>query len=123
MIRVAPIRFAENVRECAEFYALLGLTEDTTQTSDNWSTLDAPGGAVNIHIAEKHGSHSNAGTVSLQFAVDEGELNDLHQKLSQAGHTPAPVVDETFGRFFTVTDPDGYEITVFETPDELKVSY
>jgi hypothetical protein len=55
--------------------------------------------------------------------VSDGELNALRTRLSDAGHAPGPIIDETFGQYFTVADPDGYTVQVNETPAEFSRSY
>jgi len=51
--------------------------------------------------------------VSLWINVTDAD--DLHRQLSDAGVTVvAPPADGPFGRFFVVSDPDGYALTLHE---------
>ncbi|KRE81038.1 hypothetical protein ASG77_03725 [Arthrobacter sp. Soil762] len=46
------------------------------------------------------------------------------ERLRAAGYAPSDITDETFGRFFTVNDPDGYRIQVNEMDaDHQNLSY
>ena len=123
MTRITPIRFTRNVGELTAFYALLGLTEKTTETSRTWSSLAGSGGGLGIHIIEQPTTEADPRSVSLQLTTDDTDLDTLHERLSANGHEPGPIMDETFGRFFTVADPDGYLVHVNETPDEFSRSY
>lgn len=40
--------------------------------------------------------------------------------MGAAGYEASPITDETFGRYFTVPDPDGYLIQVNEADQELQ---
>ena len=44
----------------------------------------------------------------------------MAERLAAAGYEPSPIVDETFGRFFTVQDPDGYRLQVNEADEDLQ---
>lgn len=42
-------------------------------------------------------------------------VQEIHDSLVSDGHTPASApIDGPFGRTFTLTDPDGYQITLHE---------
>lgn len=118
-MRITPIRFVRDVEASRAFYAALGLAERSEATSGTWSELRAGGGSLGLHIAKDPGTHDDAGSVALQFTSDE-PLEPLAERLAAAGYETSPVTDETFGRFFTVRDPDGYLIQVNEADEELQ---
>lgn len=57
--------------------------------------------------------------VALWLAADDAQ--GLHDQLAGAG-VPIPVApfDGPFGRTFTLTDPDGYAVTVHQAAPELR---
>ena len=118
-MRITPIRFVRDVEASLAFYAALGLAERSKATSGTWSELRAGGGSLGLHIAKDPGTHDDTGSVALQFTSDE-RLEPLAERLAAAGYETSPVTDETFGRFFTVRDPDGYLIQVNEADEELQ---
>ena len=42
------------------------------------------------------------------------------ERLRAAGYSPSDIMDETFGRFIKVKDPDGYLIQVNEMDEDLQ---
>ncbi|QDW30991.1 VOC family protein [Arthrobacter sp. KBS0702] len=118
-MRITPIRFVRDVEASRAFYAVLGLAERTEATSGTWADLGAAGGSLGLHVARHPGTHDDAGAVALQFTSDE-RLDAVAERLAAAGYEPSPIVDETFGRFFTVQDPDGYRIQVNEADEDLQ---
>jgi hypothetical protein len=106
-----------------QFYALLDLEESSEQTSQTWAQLDAQGGALCLHISAERRSDRDAAAVSLQATVPIDSLDAVHRRFDDAGRNPGAIVDETFGRYFVVVDPDGYAVQVNEVPAELQRSY
>lgn len=118
-MRITPIRFVRDIEDSNRFYSTLGLVENVPATSGTWSDLRGDGGQLGLHIARERTTHDDARSVSLQFTTDE-KLEATAERLKTAGYTPSTIMDETFGRFFTVEDPDGYLIQVNESDDELQ---
>ena len=59
------------------------------------------------------------------LAVSVDDLDALHARLTDAGREPRKIVEfapdgELIGRFFFITDPDGYEIEVLERSGRFK---
>src|SRR5689334_2346226 len=104
MTSITPIRFTTDVRAAADFYSLLGLDERESETSRTWASLVAAGGGLGIHIADLPTRDEDSRAVSLQATVDGNgpTLDELHARLTAAGHAPGDILDETFGRYFTV---------------------
>lgn len=122
-MRITPIRYVRDIEKSNRFYAMLGLTEQAAATSGTWAELHGEGGGLGLHIAATPSNHLDAGAVSLQFTSDE-KLEPLADCLAAAGFVPSAIMDETFGRYFTVADPDGYLLQVNEADEELRnISY
>lgn len=122
-MKITPIRYVRDIGRSNRFYALLGLTERAEATSGTWAELHADGASLGLHIASSPGGHLDAGAVSLQFTSDEA-LEPVAERLARAGFEPSAIMDETFGRYFTVSDPDGYLFQVNEADEELQsISY
>ncbi|MDJ0319925.1 VOC family protein [Pseudarthrobacter sp. PS3-L1] len=117
-MKVTPIRFVRDIELANRFYSALGLLENAAATSGTWADMRGGGSQLGLHIAETATTHADAGAVALQFTSDE-KLELTTKRLEEAGYTPSEIMDETFGRYFTVKDPDGYLIQVNELDEEL----
>lgn len=117
-MKITPIRFVRNIGLANRFYSALGLLEHAPATSETWAEMRGGGGQLGLHIAEMATTHADAGAVALQFASDE-KLELTAKRLEDAGYAPSDIMDETFGRYFTVEDPDGYLIQVNELDEEF----
>lgn len=121
-MRITPIRYVRDIGKSNRFYAMLGLTGQAAATSGTWAELRGEGGGLGPHIAATPSTHLDA-AVSLQFTSDE-KLEPLAERLAAAGFEPSAIIDETFGRYFIVADPDGYLLQVNEADEELRnISY
>lgn len=118
-MRVTPIRFVRNVEAANRFYSTLGLSENADATSGTWAELHGEGGSLGLHIAEKPTTRADSGAVALQFTTEE-KLEDTVERLVTAGYSPSAIMDETFGRYLTVEDPDGYLVQINEADDDLQ---
>jgi len=114
-----PIRYVRDMEAAGRFYTALGLAVEFTSRAPRtgpsmWVELrGGPGGMALHHVAEP-----GAG-VELAFVAEE-PLEDVVERLVAAGYRPATaIVDEAFGRSFTVRDPEGLLIQVNEHDREL----
>ncbi|WP_369745063.1 VOC family protein [Paenarthrobacter sp. AMU7] len=117
-MKVTPIRFVRDIELANRFYSALGLLENATATSGTWADMRGTGGQLGLHIAETATTQADGGAVALQFTSDE-KLELTVNRLRDAGYPPSDIMDETFGRYFTVEDPDGYLIQVNELDEEF----
>lgn len=117
-MKVTPIRFVRDIELANRFYSALGLSENVAATSGTWADLNGTGGQLGLHIAQAGTTRSDAGAVALQFSTEE-KLEVTTTRLRDAGYAPSEIMDETFGRYFTVEDPDGYRIQVNELDAEF----
>lgn len=117
-MKVTPIRFVRNIELANKFYSVLGLNENAAATSGTWADMRGDGGQLGLHIAEGQTTHVDAGALALQFTTDE-DLEVTAKRLRDAGYMPSAIMDENFGRYLTVQDPDGYLIQVNELDGEF----
>jgi predicted enzyme related to lactoylglutathione lyase len=121
-MRAMPIRYVRDMAGARRFYEALGLSHDFTSRRNRrghsvWTELLAETGGLALH-------HMPAGEdcpdVELSFESDE-PLEDVAGRLRAAGYELATeIVDESFGRSFTVRDPEGLLIQVNENDHELQ---
>src|ERR1700710_1444310 len=104
MIKVAPVRYTDDVAGMRRFCEALGLAGDIESDNGSWVALAAPaGGLVGLHEAGQAGradQQVRAGTRDLSFETDE-PLEALRDRLATAGFG-AVIIDETFGRSLRV---------------------
>jgi len=118
-MKLTPIRFVRNIEAANRFYSTLGLDENPSATSGTWADLRGDGGSLGLHIARDATTHADPAAVVLQFTTD-GNLEITANRLTVAGYAPSDILDETFGRYFTVEDPDGYVVQVNESDADLQ---
>jgi catechol 2,3-dioxygenase-like lactoylglutathione lyase family enzyme len=107
-----------NIELANKFYSTLGLNENAAATSGTWAAMRGDGGQLGLHVAEAQTRNVDAGAVELQFTTDEN-LENTAKRLRDAGYAPSEIMDENFGRYLTVQDPDGYLIQVNELDEEF----
>ncbi len=123
-MRVMAIRYVRDVDSAGRFYQALGLTlEFTSRTprsggSPVWTELAGSGPGANLAL--HHWDEGPAAAVELSFQADE-PLERVLDRLRQNGYQPATeIVDEAFGRSFTIRDPEGLLIQVNENDYDLQ---
>lgn len=110
MITAQAIRFTDNVPAMRRFCELLGLAATVT-ASDSWAVMRSAGGEVLLH------SHSGADTDVVQGQTNlTFEVTDA-QAVAEAFGTH--VLDESYGRSVTITDPDGQELLINEAQTDF----
>jgi uncharacterized glyoxalase superfamily protein PhnB len=105
----------------SRFYQALGLPVEYAMrpTRDGqvmWAELRADQGSLALHHTAPDATEPD---VELSFASDE-PLEKVVERLARAGYEPnTAIVDESFGRSFTVRDPEGMLIQINEHDREL----
>ena len=122
-MRAMPIRYVADMDAARRFYETLGMSHSFTSRRPRrgpsvWTELAGSGdGGLALHYAPEGSGMSGA---QLSFEADE-PLEDVAARLRAAGYQLATeIVDESFGRSFTIRDPEGLLIQVNENDYELQ---
>ncbi|GAD56952.1 VOC family protein [Limimaricola cinnabarinus] len=113
------IRVRDEARSLA-FYDLFGLsiTERLDFESFSLIYLSNPESGFELELTVNKGDTAyDLGNGYGHLAFLEDDLETMHRRLVEAGHSPRDIKDfapdgDTVARFFFVADPDGYEIEV-----------
>ncbi|HXW45842.1 MAG TPA: VOC family protein [Streptosporangiaceae bacterium] len=123
-MRVMAIRYVHDVDSARRFYQALGLTTEFASRRPRrggppvWTELAGSGPGANLAL--HHSVEGPAGSIELSFQADE-PLEQVVDRLRGSGYEPATeIVDEAFGRSFTIRDPEGLLIQVNENDHELQ---
>jgi predicted enzyme related to lactoylglutathione lyase len=123
-MRVMAIRYVHDVDGARQFYQALGLTLEFASRRPRrggpsvWTELAGSGPGANLAL--HHWAEKPATEVELCFQADE-PLERVADRLRQNGYElTTEIVDEAFGRSFTIRDPEGLLIQVNENDYELQ---
>jgi predicted enzyme related to lactoylglutathione lyase len=121
-MRVMAIRYVHDVQNARRFYEALGLTLEFASRRPRrggesvWTELAGSGGA---NLALHHWDEQRD-EVQLAFQADE-PLERVADRLRRSGYELATeIVDEAFGRSFTIRDPEGLLVQVNENDYDLQ---
>ena len=104
-MHLQPIVYVTDMAASTAWYgALLGA--EPAMASEHWTAFDCGGATLALHLTDEDPS---SGSVELSL-VAEAPLEDAHGRVSGA----TEIIEQPFGRSFTVTDPDGTVIQVNE---------
>lgn len=133
-MRPMPIRYVHDMDAAQRFYEALGLSvafagRAPRRGGTRWvEMVGSDGGVVALHQAEDGWGEPGSGredqpgggrALDLSFEACE-PLEEVAARLRERGYPPATaVVDESFGRSFTVRDPEGLTIQVNEQDRDL----
>jgi predicted enzyme related to lactoylglutathione lyase len=122
-MRVMAIRYVRDVENARRFYQALGLTLEFASRRPRsggqsvWTELAGSGGA-NLALHQWDDECDNR--VQLSFQADE-PLERVVDRLRRSGYELATeIVDEAFGRSFTIRDPEDLLIQVNENDYDLQ---
>jgi predicted lactoylglutathione lyase len=123
-MRPMTIRYVQDMDAARRFYLALGLTHNFTSRKPRrgpsvWTELvGTPGAGLALHYAPESGGIGKDAELSFQ---SEESLEDVVERLRAAGYEPeTEIADESFGRSFTIRDPEGLLISVNENDYELQ---
>ncbi|GAA3150394.1 hypothetical protein GCM10010530_82080 [Kribbella aluminosa] len=114
---IRPLRFTDDVDAMRAFLEGLGLRSRIESERGGWVDMQAGRGMVALHDAASSSTGGQAGQTSLTFEAEK--LDELVERLEQAGFGDASVFDEAYGRVLSVTGPDGAVIWVDERSEDM----
>jgi catechol 2,3-dioxygenase-like lactoylglutathione lyase family enzyme len=122
-MRVMAIRYVHDVDSARRFYETLGLTLEFASRRPRkggpsvWTELAGSGSQANLAL---HQLDEPGKEISLSFQADE-PLEQVLKRLRDNGYDPSTeIVDEAFGRSFTIEDPEGLLIQINENDYDLQ---
>lgn len=104
-MHLQPIVYVTDMAASTAWYGAL-LASEPAIASEHWTTFDCAGATLALHLS---GDALSAGSVELSL-VAEAPLEAVHGRVDGA----TAIIEQPFGRSFTVTDPDGTVIQVNE---------
>ncbi|TCP57516.1 glyoxalase/bleomycin resistance protein/dioxygenase superfamily protein [Tamaricihabitans halophyticus] len=122
-MKPVAIRYVRDMATARDFYAALGLDLDFASRPNRsghpaWVELAGTGSGLALHGLPADDPKQAA--VELCFEADE-PLERVVERLRAAGYAAeSAIVDESFGRSFTVRDPEGLLIQINEQDRELQ---
>jgi hypothetical protein len=112
-----PLRFTADVEAMRAFLETLGLRSRIESERGGWVDMVTGDGMVALHDAATSSTGGQAGQTSLSFEADK--LDEVQDRLEQAGFADVTVFDEAYGRVLSVTGPDGVVIWIDERTEDL----
>jgi predicted enzyme related to lactoylglutathione lyase len=105
-------RYVADVARAIAFYeAAFGMS--FTRYGDDWAECTLPDGVrFGLHLAHDDRQPQPPGSTMVDLRVLD--LAASHARLAMLGARPGDPQDAPTGRFVTFTDPDGYQVQVFE---------
>jgi PAS domain-containing protein len=114
---IRPLRFTTDVDAMRAFLEALGLRSRIESERGGWVDMLTGRGMVALHDAASSSTGGQPGQTTLSFEADK--IDELKDRLEQAGFPDATVFDEAYGRVLSVTGPDGVVIWVDERSEDL----
>lgn len=112
-----PLRFSADVEAMRAFLEALGLRSRIESERGGWVDMVTGDGMVALHDAATSSTGGKAGQTTLSFEADR--IDELKDRLEQAGFADATVFDEAYGRVLSVTAPNDVVIWVDERAEDL----
>jgi catechol 2,3-dioxygenase-like lactoylglutathione lyase family enzyme len=89
-------------------------TQDYGHGGQRWVSLVLPGGGASINLTT-FPENMKPGTMKLYFSTPDVEA--AYKKLKAKGVKPThEISDDSWGRWFSVADPDGDQVIVVQSP-------
>jgi hypothetical protein len=114
---IRPLRFTADVEAMRSFLETLGLRSRIESERGGWVDMVTGRGMVALHDAATSSTGGRPGQTTLSFEADA--IDELKDRLEQAGFGDATVFDEAYGRVLSVTGPDGVVIWIDERAEDL----
>jgi hypothetical protein len=114
---IRPLRFTANVDAMRTFLETVGLRSRLESERGGWVDMLAGRGMVALHDSATSSTGGRPGETTLSFEADK--IDELKDRLDQAGFADATVFDEAYGRVLSVTGPDDVVIWIDERSEDL----
>jgi hypothetical protein len=112
-----PVRFTADVQAVRRFLETLGLRSRVESERGGWVDMIAGRGMAALHDAASSNTGGRPGETRLSFEADD--IEELAQRLQDAGYADATSWDESYGRVLSVTAPGGSTVWVDERSGDL----
>lgn len=114
-----PVVYVTNMARSRPFYEALGFEHRRTSRSGKWQEFQLGSTWLALHHSSTLPPFTTQ-RIELGLAVNADELDALARRLEAAQpKIDIFIVDEAFGRSFTIYDPDGLALLVMEQDVEL----
>jgi hypothetical protein len=117
LVVLRPLRFTADVQAMRKFLETLGLRSRVESERGGWVDMVAGQGMAALHDSAISNTGGRSGETRLSFEADD--IDELAQRLQEAGYDDATVWDEAYGRVLSVTGPGNTTIQVDQRSDDL----
>ncbi|TWD83631.1 hypothetical protein FB561_4797 [Kribbella amoyensis] len=114
---IRPLRFTADVKAMRAFLETLGLQARVDGEDRGWVDLVAGSGMVALHSSQTSSTGGQPGDTRLTFESDD--IDELKDRLIEAGYEDATTWDEAYGRVLSVGGPGGTVFWVDERSEDL----
>lgn len=113
-INAVYLYVADLDRSIAFYRDVLGIPIERHQHDPHWAEARFPSGVrFALHVARPE-NVKGSGSVSIDLQVDD--IDEAADGIREAGIEVGEIEREFWGSVFTITDPDGYRIDMFQPP-------
>ncbi len=113
-MHLSAIAYVKDMDRAVAFYESLGFQREG-EPSPMWTEFAFGDATFALHRAMSDEMPPPSDRLTLNVTVDGASLDRLHATCQERGYPiGGPIQDIGFGRFFTVTDPDGLTVTLIE---------
>jgi len=108
-MQLQTIVYVTDMEQSIEFYERLGFEVDY-RGGPVWTAFRGVDGALALHLVEQV---PDGGRVAVSLVADSA-LEEISDRLAEAGIAATPIEVQPFGRSIAVKDPDGLAIQINE---------
>ena len=113
-MQLSVIAYVRDMERAVAFYESLGFRRKG-EPSPMWTEFAFGDATFALHRAMSEELPPPSDRLTLNITVDGKTLDQLHATCEASGYPlGGPIQDICFGRFFTVTDPDGLPVQFTE---------
>jgi uncharacterized glyoxalase superfamily protein PhnB len=113
-MQLSVIAYVRDMTRSVAFYESLGFARKG-EASPMWAEFAFGDATFALHSAMSEEPPAPSDRLTLNVTVDRATLDRLHTLCAERGYPLSGAIQDIgFGRFFTVTDPDGLPVTLIE---------